>query len=216
MLGFWLALFIIIDDLLKKLKARKIIIIVALALSLIYFGTLTIKRNVIWRDPITFYEYNLKFTPNSFIQRNNLGMAYSDAGRNAEAIYQYKTAISIKDIYPQIHFNLGNALVATGKEAEAETEYYKSINISPGFSLAYSRLVMLAIKDKDESKISAVLDKIKENFPESYYLNTAFEIYYYQGNYQEARTIGQEIMAKYPEDEKVGLMLLQINLNNLQ
>ena len=107
MLGFWLVVFIIVNDLLSEVRARRMIFAGALILSVIYFGGLTIRRNYVWRNPITFYENNLKYTPNSFIQHNNLGMAYSDTGRYAEAIAQYKTAISIKDIYPQIHYNLG-------------------------------------------------------------------------------------------------------------
>ena len=177
----------------------------------LFFITLTIRRNLDWRDPITFYETNLKYTPNSFIQHNNLGMAYANAGRLEEAIKEYKTAISIADIYPQVHYNLGNALIAVNNLTEAETEYYKSIAISPGFSLPYINLIKLAVLTKDEAKLQLVLDKFKANFDEEYYLTQAFYSYYSFGDGARAKKIGQELTQKYPTNSnEVGLLMLSI------
>lgn len=109
----WFLLAIIL--LFEKLKVNKKINLTILILFICYLSFLTVLRNLDWRDPITFYEKNLTYTPNSFIQHNNLGMAYSDVGRIEDAIKEYKTAISIADIYPQVHYNLGNAFASIKK-----------------------------------------------------------------------------------------------------
>jgi protein O-mannosyl-transferase len=207
MAGFWLAIILLVE----KLKIKKEILLVVLSIFCIFFITLTIKRNFEWRDPITFYEKNLSYTPNSFIQHNNLGMAYADAGRADEAIREYKTAISIADIYPQVHYNLANTLVTANRLEEAEKEYYKSINISPGFSLPYINLIKISIFTKDEIKLKTALILLKANFTEEYYLNQAFYGYYSFGDGAKARVIGQELIKKYPNDsDEVSLLMLNI------
>jgi len=206
MIGFWLVVILLIE----KIKIKKEIIIIFLSLLSLYFITLTIKRNFDWRDPITFYEKNLTYTPNSFIQHNNLGMAYADAGRLDDAARQYQTAIAISDTYPQVHYNLANVLVAQNKIKEAEVEYYKAIDISPEFSLPYINLIKIAILSKDETKLQTILAKLKSNFSEDYYLTQAFYAYYSLGNYDRARDIGLEFINKYPDNNQIGLMLLQM------
>jgi len=207
MAGFWLAIILLME----KIKINKKIIFISLSILSLYFIILTIRRNFDWRDPVTFYEKNLSYTPNSFIQRNNLGMAYSDAGRTDEAIKEYKTAISIADIYPQVHYNLANTLVSTNKMNEAEAEYYKALKIDPGFSLPYTNLIKLAILTKDEVKLQTVLAKMKVNFSEEYYLNQAFYSYYYFGDDAKAKEIGLKLIDKYPSNSsEVGLLMLNI------
>lgn len=207
MAGFWLAIILLVE----KLKINKKILIIVLSAFSLFFITLTIKRNLDWRDPITFYEKNLKYTPNSFIQHNNLGMAYADAGRTDEAIKEYKTAISIADIYPQVHYNLGNTLVLVNKMDEAEKEYYKSIEIDPGFSLPYINLIKIAIIRKDVVALESVLRQIRANFTEEYYLQQAFYSYYYIGRKDQAKKIGLELLNKYKNNSDIGLELLIIN-----
>jgi protein O-mannosyl-transferase len=126
----------------------------------VFLGTLTVLRNRDWRDPITFYEKNLRDTPNNFIEHNNLGMAYADAGRNEEAIAQYRQAIAIKDVYVQVHYNLANSLVNLKQYDEAEKEYQRAIAMDPGFILPYRNLYDLYVYLGDKEKASEVLKKI--------------------------------------------------------
>jgi hypothetical protein len=207
MAGFWLAIILLIE----KIKINKKILIIIFSVISVLFISLTIKRNFDWRDPITFYEKNLKHTPNSYIQHNNLGMAYADVGRIEEAVKEYQTAISLADIYPQVHYNLANALVYLNKIEEAKSEYYKAINISPTFSLPYLNLIRIAVVKKDPNDLEQVLLKIKANFTEEYYLQQAFYGYYYLGDKDKAKTFGLELINKYSDNPEVGLMLLRVN-----
>jgi tetratricopeptide (TPR) repeat protein len=205
MAGFWLAVILLV----QKTKIKNQLFIILSVLS-VYFIILTVARNFVWRDPITFYENNLKYTPNSYIQHNNLGMAYTDIGRTEEAIKEYQTAITLADIYPQVHYNLGNSLASVNKIKEAEEEYYKAIKISPEFSLPYINLIKISLAQKDEIKLGKTLSKLKENFSEEYYLSQAFYSYYYFGDGAKARQIGLELVKKYPKNEEVSLLMLNI------
>lgn len=159
MIGFWLATISAIFLIIKNKKTIKIFLLLVAGL-LFTFGILTIKRNNDWENPITFYEKNLKYTPNSFIQHNNLGMAYADNNKHRKAIDEYTTSLSIKDVYPQVHSNLANSLLATGHTAEAINEYNKAIKMSPNFIIPYYKLIDIYIMQKNYNKFNETINKM--------------------------------------------------------
>lgn len=221
MLGFWLAIIVLIAlgiEGIKNINKQKIIkslLIILFIIFSLYLSFLTILRNNDWQDPITFYEKNLKYTPNSFIQKNNLGMAYAQEGRHEEAIIQYKEAISILDFYPQIHFNLANSLMALGRVTEAEEEYYKTIEISPEFILPYSRLINLYVNEGDKEKILALIELLEKSIePENYY-NLLLSTYLYLSDYQKAIELTENLIEKYPENKNFKKILLDLRLNSI-
>lgn len=112
-----------------------------------------------WHDPITFYEKNLRFTPDSYIEHNNLGMAYANAGRMKEAIKEYRRAIAILDRYPQVHSNLANSLKSIGDISGAIEEYEKAIKISPSFFLPYSSLTAIYIEEDDKKSALEIIKR---------------------------------------------------------
>lgn len=137
-----------------------------LSFCVVFWGILTIRHNRIWSNPITFYENNLKYEPNSFIEHTNLGMAYADAGRNDDAIAQYEKAIAIDDVYPQVHFDLANSLTAVKNYDQAEKEYLQTIKMDPQFGSAYRNLYSLYIYLGEKDKAAEILkeiDKISNN-----------------------------------------------------
>lgn len=169
--GFFLAifswLFFLWRDRIKNPKIAILLKKVFCAIIIIYcvwLGILTILRNQVWRDPIIFYENNLSYTPNSHIQHNNLGMAYANAGRDEEAILEYRKGIELYDVYPQIHYNLANSLLATGKLEEARDEYEQAIKMSPEFALAYGNLYNVYISLGEKEKASALRDEFRKKF----------------------------------------------------
>lgn len=170
MLGFYLSLFcllILIWQKIKNFKLKKILKYIALSLLIIYiigFSVLTILRNNDWKNPIVFYEKNLKYTPNSFIQHNNLGMAYADAGYFKKSIIEYRRAIEIKDVYAQVHYNLANSLDKAGKTAEAIQEYKIAIKMSPSFSYPYNNLLVIYLREGMQEEAEELLKQMKIMF----------------------------------------------------
>jgi hypothetical protein len=210
MIGFWLAFFaflILVYKKIEKKPSRKLVLVIFIFLIssfLTFYSFLTVTRNRDWRDPITFYENNLRYTPNSYIQHNNLGMAYSDAGRTKEAIVEYQKAISIKDVYPQIHYNLGNSLVFDGRSDEAIVEYRQAINISPSFFNPYSNLISVYLKKNDKRAVEEVLAEMEKSFTNSvnfWYLKGV--VYYQWKDFPKALEALKKAAVIAPKDESV-------------
>ncbi len=170
MLGFWLSLFSLVFLLFDKIvegRFKKIVFLIVgacLMLFVVFLSIATIVRNSDWRDPITFYEKNLGYTPNSYIQRNNLAMAYDESGQYQKAIEQYRQAIDIADIYPQVHYNLANSLVSIGSYEEATKEYEAALKISPRFFEAFKNLVLLLAKSGQNKELEVILKEKEGDF----------------------------------------------------
>ncbi|WP_423191965.1 tetratricopeptide repeat protein [Cupriavidus sp. H18C2] len=67
----------------------------------------------------------------------NLGCLLCDQGRLAEAIAQYRQALSYLSRQPLIHFNLGVALEDAGSMREALQSYHACIALAPDFADAH-------------------------------------------------------------------------------
>ncbi len=215
MAGFWLAILALIGKAIGILAKRRkdILRIIAIAVFvaiIVILATLTIRRNRDWHDPITFYEKNIRYTPNSYIQHNNLGMAYAAAGRLEEAEKEYRRSLELDQRYPQVSYNLGNVLASQGRLEEAEKEYHRSIGISSEFTLPYVSLIRLAIAQQDVVALDETILLMEKNFPPEYSLKQAFYAYYALGNAEKARVIGRQYLSLYPGDEEIGLMMLEM------
>jgi tetratricopeptide (TPR) repeat protein len=186
MIGFWLALCSLINFLPRRslrllaigqqsAAARllhgkkgdliwiKIFFYVMLSFCVVFWGILTIQHNYIWSNPITFYENNLKYSPQSFIEHTNLGIAYSEAGREEEAIAQYEKAIAIADVYPQVHYDLANSYLALKNYDQAEKEYLRTIAMDQQFSSPYQNLYNLYIYLGEKDKAAEILKRFGDS-----------------------------------------------------
>jgi tetratricopeptide (TPR) repeat protein len=168
LIGFWLAFFCLARLFFAKLGNGRVLLFsriffyVMLIACLVFWGFLTVRRNRDWHDPITFYEKNLKYSPQSFIEHTNLGIAYDEAGRHEEAIAEYEKAISIKDVYPQVHHDLANSLAAVKKYDEAEKEYLRAIEMDRGFIFSYRNLYNLYVFLGEREKAENTFKRLNE------------------------------------------------------
>jgi len=71
---------------------RWVITLVIVAL-VVFYGALTMRQNSYFRDPISFYERTLRYTPQSARLHNNLGIKYLESGEIAKGMAQFKQAI---------------------------------------------------------------------------------------------------------------------------
>lgn len=222
MLGFWLGTLALIIYLFKKfqtLKWQKIglnFLIIVVIIFAAVLGYLTILRNKDWRDPITFYEKNLGYTPNSYIQRNNLGMAYSNAGRYEEAIGQYKKALEILDFYPQIHSNLANSLLALGEIEAAEKEYEKALEIDGSFILPYKNLINIYLAQHDLTKLNLLLARLETETRPEIFFNLTMTILINLKDYEGAINITERMLEKYPNNPGLNEIMLNLKIEQLK
>jgi tetratricopeptide (TPR) repeat protein len=132
------------------------------AVIVLSLSVATWKQNKVWADPITFYENILSYGPRVARVQNNLAMAYSDAGRDDDAIQHYQEAIRLEDIYPQTHHNLALAYLRQGKVAEARAEFERALRLKPDFFPSLHALAELSRQLGDLNKAKEYEERYQE------------------------------------------------------
>ncbi|OGX29772.1 MAG: hypothetical protein A2879_00040 [Omnitrophica WOR_2 bacterium RIFCSPHIGHO2_01_FULL_49_10] len=151
-IGFFMAISIAlskaVDSNLKKLISGFIILIIA------FYSALTIKRNLDWKDPLTFYQNTLRYSPNSFKAHNNLASIYARQKLFDKAIEEYKKALQVNPYAQDTYFNLGNVYINKGMYNEAIDAYKKAIELNPKDAGAHNNLgiAYYLIKDYQNAK----------------------------------------------------------------
>lgn len=125
-----ISFFIALSFLLCRYLRKNLLLIAGSALVLCY-GMLTFSQNFTWRSPVIFYERILRFSPGSFLARNNLGVQYEMKGRYFDAISQYREAVKLKPGRVEPHANLASTYSKLGKFDEAEKEYIITQKLTP-------------------------------------------------------------------------------------
>ncbi len=183
----------------KSSKIVKLSILSLLTIFILGLGTRTIIRNNDWQNPIAFYEKNVSLGGYSSRVYTNLGMAYSEAGKNSEAINTYQKAIRIDADIFQPWYDMGNSLTALGKTEEAVSVYQKAIDINPFFVPAYNNLAKILTEQKKLDKAIEFLQKGEEKNPDNIHLLYNLGIVYrQQGNKIQAKKYFQKALALDP------------------
>jgi tetratricopeptide (TPR) repeat protein len=76
------------------------------ALLLLVLGAATVQRNQVYASAVAFWEDAFEKSPGKPRVANNLGYAYQQAGRYAQAERAYRKAIELDPDYGQAHINL--------------------------------------------------------------------------------------------------------------
>jgi len=142
----------------QKYKIQKLLLVIFVIL-LIAMSIQTITRNSQWKDPITFYEQTLKYSPNSYRIVNNLGMAYDDKNDYGQAEKMYKRAISLDSSNPVAYHNLGNTYKKMGKKDLAIESFQAAIKLDPKFFFSYNALINIYLENKEYEKAKQVLQQ---------------------------------------------------------
>ena len=120
----------------------------AASVAVIFAGCLaakTFRQNEIWRNPGTFYPNIFAYGEVSARAHNNLALYYSDQGRYADAIVEFKKAMQISDIYAETPFNLGLTYLRLPPNPQAHIDeaidsFKHSIQVDPNFYRSYNML----------------------------------------------------------------------------
>ena len=170
MIGFWLAVVVILSgsegshvrffgQWPQNDKILKVIVTIFFISYFMFLSYTTIARNREWRDPITFYNQTLKYSPNSYRVANNLGMAYADSGQTENAKQMYKRAIMLDPEVQVAYHNLANAYQNLGQTDLAVENYLKAIELDPEFFYSYNALTKLYLDQKDYTRSREIQER---------------------------------------------------------
>jgi Flp pilus assembly protein TadD len=139
--------FIIISGLLAQLLRERRFHKAAWAVVagwVVFCGILTVRQNLTWHEPVSFYMRTLKYSPGSPRALYNLANVYSGQGQTDQAIALYKELIDAKPdmnkVVAMAFNNLGNAYIAKDDRPKAREAFEEALRIDPGFALAYNNL----------------------------------------------------------------------------
>ena len=146
--GFYLALFWLVIQVQEHWSwpiSEKFL----LACAVIYFAflsTTTLKQNKLWSDPVGFYNYLLRYSPNDYATMDLLGVAYADLDQLDKAEEMFKRSIAIAPHSALDYSQLGIVYWREGKNELAEEYFWKSVGQDPTFLYAYQNLTSFYIK----------------------------------------------------------------------
>lgn len=120
-----ISFFMLLSYLLRR-YLRKGVFIFSIIGLVVFYGLLTIDRNLEWRSPELFYEKIIQFSPDSFKAHNNLGLQYEGRFLYDKAIIEYKKALKINPDLTEARSNLANLYFRMGRFNEARREYLKA------------------------------------------------------------------------------------------
>jgi Flp pilus assembly protein TadD len=96
------------------------------AMVILALSAATYARNMVWKDKVSLWEDVARKSPASSRPHNNLGIAYYESGRYAEAIRSYERAISLNPLHLNSYMNLGVAYAVTGR-LDAAIEHFSYV-----------------------------------------------------------------------------------------
>ncbi|MGE4055560.1 MAG: tetratricopeptide repeat protein, partial [Vicinamibacterales bacterium] len=116
---------------LGTVKSRGLAILVLFVVGT--FCWLTVQRNRQYLDSLALWTSVVAEAPENYRGRNNLGVALQQAGREAEAIEEFRVALQQNPDFGPAHHNLGKSLHEAGNFAEAIEHYEAALRVDgPG------------------------------------------------------------------------------------
>lgn len=206
----------------RKMEQPALIVMV---LVIIIFAFLTIFRQGVWQDRISFWSDASKNTRNA-IPHMNLGMAYIDKDMLDEGIQILETSLNsnlrTSSLMRAISYNnLGIAYLKKGKTAKAKQIFLDAVEANPKFYKSYYHLGIIylsyGMKKKSPTEVETAREyfitalKYKKNYARAY-LGLA-KVYVERGEIVRAKELAK-IALKYgliaPMDQQA-LFILNLN-----
>ena len=151
------------------------------------FSIMTVRRNVVWKDNLTFWETLEADSSENARPHLNLGQQFQSSGRIDEAIREYQHALEIRPNLVAASSNLAAILLNRGQFDEAEPVLLDLTRTSPSFAEGWVNLGALYMNRREFDQALAAYDRALEADPNSaaaflYKGNTLTEI----GNFDAA------------------------------
>ncbi len=151
---------------LKLQKKWRFVFGLFLIFVLLTLSIRAILRNTNWKDGLTLYGHDIKYSKNAFDLENNYGVELFRAGRIDEADERFKKSIELQPKWSVSHNNLGAVLERKGNLDAALAQYKKAIEFSD-YYLAYENIGGILVKMKKYEEAKEFLSKALLKFPQN-------------------------------------------------
>jgi len=148
----------------RGVPTAPVIVVIGIGVALLTLTSLQLRY---WKSTRTLFEHTMAVTRSNYMAITLLGSLSAKERKLDEAIDHYKTALSWKPAYPEVHFFLGNALDQQGKLEQAIGEYKQALWSRPLQEQTHIFLgIALAKQRKFDEATSHYIAALKLN-PES-------------------------------------------------
>lgn len=127
----------------ERFKKRRNVLVAALVVVALLYGSRTVVRNLDWLGPNRFYPKLVETSPESAKSWYFHGTWRAWKGDDEGAVASYDRSIEILPFYTEALHNRGNALVRLGRLEEAAASYQQVLRYDPGHRGAAINLSML-------------------------------------------------------------------------
>ena len=132
---------------------------IAAAAVLAVLAALVWQRGAAYASAEALWLDTLARNPLAWIARNNLGAAYLERGRLAEAAEQFEAALRIKPDLDDAQNNLGTVALMQGRRDEAREHFLEAVRINPDFAAA---LINLATALLGEGRVDEAIGRYRK------------------------------------------------------
>ncbi|MEJ2472073.1 MAG: tetratricopeptide repeat protein [Desulfuromonadales bacterium] len=175
---------------------------------ILVLAVLTWQRNALWNDPVAFYQNNLQRAPRNERVYLELGNAFMNTGRDAEAQELYKKGLEINPDYTLLHLSLAKSLVHVKEYQRAVAVLASAIEIAPENDDLYVDLggtyIIMQRFDQAIAILQKVLPYAQDN--PNIYVNLAVA-YERTGRLKEARGYFEKAIQLDPNNPQHYFML---------
>jgi protein O-mannosyl-transferase len=140
LIGIFIAVTFGANDLAKRLRIPKIVLLAAASVILATCLILTGQQLRYWRDSETLFAHAVAVTKDNHVAHVNLGVALDQKGELNEALEQYRAAEQLAPELYHIHNNIANILDRQGHPAEALAEYREAVSRQPNLAFLHNSL----------------------------------------------------------------------------
>jgi tetratricopeptide (TPR) repeat protein len=165
-----------------------------------------------WRDSVSLFERAIDVVPDNAVAQNNLGMAFVEQGRIADALDHFEKAVAIDPGDTDARSNLGNALRALGRPADAAEAYRLALRQAPSdASIHYNLATALADLRRGDEAIVELHEAIRldPDYAKARFLLGTLLVG--QGRVEEAREQFQGVLSRDPHDERAAEWVRRID-----
>lgn len=169
-----LGLLILLLDLLRRMQARTQVY-AGLGACLVVFAVLTYQRAQVWASDIALWEDTTRKSPHAVRPFFQLGYAYYNAGRCAEAAAAFQQAARLGPPTAELLSDWGLALECAGQKEEALQKFQQSLAVKPT-AVVHAQIAALEARRGRYPEALAALEQAEHLDP------SLSVIYVYRGN----------------------------------
>ncbi len=151
----------------------------------------------------------LTVAPDSYSAHQLLGETYEDAGKNDQALAEYRiVAASVPDL-PGVHYSVGHLLMKMGQGKEALPELMEELRLNPNHAEANAEVGSILLAESEQVDATPYLERAIQLNPELWETRRQLgKAYYLQKNLKKA----EEVLQLATKNDPQGLAHYQLGL----